>query len=177
LGIFKRLPGLDKIAPVYAVIVLLIYGWTIWWFFWNLPAWINFLRLGEILVVYAYALTTNFFESLAVLLGILCLCLILPKKLFLDLFVARGIALAVLGLGYMMYLSSLFVTKETYPSNLLRWSPAIALLLAAGAYFLGNRPLLRKAIETFGDRALIFLYLSIPASMIALLVVIFRAIA
>jgi hypothetical protein len=133
--------------------------------------------LGEILVVYAYALTTNFFESLAVLLGILCLCLILPRRLFLDLFVARGIALAVLGLAYLMYLSSLFVTKETYPSELLRWSPAAAVLLAAGAYLLGNRAAVRRALESFGDRALIFLYLSIPASMIALLVVIYRAIA
>jgi hypothetical protein len=174
LGIFNRLPRREQVAPVYAVIVLFIYGWTTWWFCWNVPGWINFMRLGEILVVYAYALTTNFFESLTVLLGILCLCLILPRKLFLDLFVARGIALAALGLGYMMYLSSLFVTKETYPSGLLRWSPAIALLLAGGAYFVGNGPALRKGLESFGDRAIIFLYLSIPASMISLLVVIFR---
>ncbi len=174
MGIFNRLPRWEQIAPVYAVIVLLVYGWTTWWFCWNLPGWINFLRLGEILVVYAYALTTNFFESLAVLLGILCLCMILPKKLFLDLFVARGIALAILGLAYVMYLSSLFVTKETYPNVLLRWSPVIALPLAAGAYFLGNGRVFRKFLESFGDRAIIFLYLSIPASMIALLVVIFR---
>lgn len=177
MAISDRLPGWDKIAPVYAVIVLLIYGWTTWWFCWNVPGWINFLNLGEILVVYAYALTTNFLESLAVLAGILGLCLLLPRRLFLDAFVARAIALAVLGLTYMMYLSSLFVTKETYPSALLRWSPALGLLMAAGAYALGNLTRFRRAAEMFGDRAIVFLYLSIPASLISLLVVVYRAIA
>jgi hypothetical protein len=162
---------------VYAVIVLLVYGWTTWWFCWNVPSWINFLRLGEILVVYAYALTTNFFESLAALLAILGLCMLLPRKVFLDQFVARGILLAVLGLGYFMYLSSLFVTKETYPSALLRWTPAIGLLAAGGAFALGNLAGLRRVVEAFGERSTVFLYLSIPASLLAILVVFLRVIA
>jgi hypothetical protein len=67
LAISDRLPGWDRIAPVYAMIVLLICGWMTWWFCRNVAGWINFLNFGEILVVYAYALTTNFLESPAVL--------------------------------------------------------------------------------------------------------------
>ena len=71
----KRIPSWGKIVPVFAVIVLIVYAWTIIWFFWKLPSWLFFLNAGEILTAFAYSLATNLAESLVVLCAPLLLAL------------------------------------------------------------------------------------------------------
>ena len=154
----------------------MVYTWTSLWFFWKLPSWLFFLNAGEILIAYAYSLATNLVESLAVLCGPLILSMALPKEWFYDRFVARGAALSMAGLGYMMYIAFQFKTNADYPSlNLKAWS----LVLAVGfilliVYLAGRLNLFRKIIEFLADRAIIFLYISVPLSLIALVVVIIR---
>jgi hypothetical protein len=176
LVIFKRIPAWGQVAPVYAVIVLMVYTWTSLWFFWKLPSWLFFLNAGEIAIAFAYSLATNFVESLAVLCGPLLLSMALPKKWFYDQFVARGAALALSGLGYMMYIAFQFKTNADYPSlNLKAWT----LVLAAGiilfiVYLAGRLSFLRKVIEFVADRAIIFLYITVPLSLISLAVLLVR---
>jgi hypothetical protein len=176
LAIFKRIPVWGQIAPVYAVIVLTVYAWTLAWFFWKLPSWLFYLNAGEIGIAFAYSLATNFVESLAVLCGPLALCLALPRAWFLDRFVARGAAFALSGLGYMMYLAFQFKTKDDYPSLTLKpWSFALAIAIILFIVFLAGRlSLLRKILEVVADRAIIFLYISVPLSLISLAVILVR---
>jgi len=158
---------------VYAVIVLMIYAWTMLWFFWKLPSWLYFLTAGEILTSFAYAMATNFAESLAVLCAPVILGIVLPKRWFYDVFVARGASLVMAGLGYMMYVAYQFRTKDSYPSLSLKpWSFALALLLILLFVFLvGRIVLLRKIFEFVADRATIFLYISIPLSLLSIIVI------
>ena len=139
-------------------------------------SWVNFLSAGEILGVLAYALATDLLESLTVILAPILGSLVLPRKWFHESFVARGTALVVSGLGYMIYVAYQFKTKDDYPSLSLKpWSLALALaailLIVALA---GQIPLVRKVLEGFADRATVFLYLTIPLSIAALLVVLVR---
>jgi hypothetical protein len=163
-------------VPVYAVIVLMIYTWTSLWFFWKLPSWLFFLNAGEIGIAFAYALATNLVESLAVLCAPLVLSLALPKEWFYDRFVARGAALSISGLGYMMYIAFQFKSNSDYPSlNLKAWTLALTLgIILFIVYLAGRLSLLRKLIEFLADRAIIFLYISLPLSLIALVVVLIR---
>jgi cytochrome bd-type quinol oxidase subunit 1 len=103
---------------------------------------------------------------------------VLPKKWFRDVFVARGASLAILGLAYMIYLANQFQTKEDYPSISLKlWSVSLAVgLIMLGTFFAGRISVVRKILEVFSDRATIFLYISIPLSLISLLVVLDRLI-
>jgi hypothetical protein len=176
LGISRRIPSREKIAPVYAVIVLMVYSWTILWFYYNIPAWLGFLNVGDLLSIFTYSMATNFLESLVVLAGIVLFSIILPHKLFLDAFVARGAALAILVLGLMMYIAKQFSTKQYYPAELIRWSPAILLVILVLVFFLGRVPFLRKTLEFFADRAIIFLYISIPVSILSIIAVLYRAV-
>jgi len=73
-----RFPSLQENLQVYAVIVAFLYTWTILWLFWELPSWLNFLTVGEILPIFAYALATNLLESLLVLAGLNLVCFLLP---------------------------------------------------------------------------------------------------
>ena len=176
MAIFKRIPAWGQVAPVYSVIVLMVYAWTIVWFFWKLPSWLFFLNTGEIMIVLAYAFATNLVESLAILCAPLAMSMVLPKTWFYDRFVARGAALVISGLGYMMVLANQFKTKDDYPSLTLKgWSLGLAVVLILFIVFLAGRlRLFQKVIEVVADRVIIFLYISVPLSLISLVVVLFR---
>lgn len=174
LAVFDRLPKQKDILPVYAVIVLMVYGWTIYKFNYYLPGWIFFLNIGEVLTVFAYSVTINLFESVVVLLGVITVNVLLPRKWFAEVFIARGTSLSVLVLGLMMYVANQFKTKEYYPSEIIHWLPVILFLMGVFVYFLGRVRFLSNAIELFADRAIIFLYISIPVSVFSLIVVVIR---
>ncbi len=176
MAIYNRFPKQKEIAPVYAVIVLMVYGWTILKFNYHLPGWLYFLNLGEITSVFAYSMVTNLLESLFVLFGVVAIAVILPKKWFSDAFVARGAGLSILILALMMYTASQFRTLDYYPSEIVRWLPAILVLIAVIAYLLGRANFTRRILELFADRAVIFLYITIPLSLVSLVVVLFRLI-
>lgn len=154
----------------------MIYGWTILRFNYNLPGWLYFLTLSEIGSVFAYSIVTNLLESLLVIVCVIAAAAMLPRKLFLDAFVARGVVFCTLVLALMMYIASQFTTKQYYPSEIIRWSPVLLIVFALIAYLLGRVSFTRKALEFFADRAIIFLYITIPISLISLVVVLFRLI-
>jgi hypothetical protein len=173
----QRTPSWAQLASVFAVIVLILYSWTILWFLWKLPSWLYFLNASEILIALAYSLATNLVESLVVFAVPVLLAIILPRKWFSDAFVARGATLAMAGLGFMMLLAYQFKDKSAYAESSL---PAgwIFLGLAAMAflvYLSGRLTFLRTAVEWLADRVTIFLYILMPLSVLAVLVVLFRS--
>jgi hypothetical protein len=174
LIIFDRLPKASQIAPVYAVIVFIIYSWTTLWFFWKLPSWLSNLSIGEIFGVFAYVMATNLLESLSVLLIPVLLSLLLPKKWFYDAFAIRGTALVLLLLAYAIFLTNQIRHEDGYPKSLLVWSIFVIFAIAFLVYVFGKIPIVCKILEFLSDRSVIFLYLSIPISVISLVVVIFR---
>ncbi len=173
----RRLPGWPQIIPVYGVIVLMVYSWTLLWFFWKVPSWLFFLNAGEILTNLAYVLATNLAESLVVACGPLFLALVLPKKWFHDVFIARGASLSIAGLGYMMFLAEQFQNNSDYPSTSLHaWTVALAAAgIALLVYLCGQSAVLRRIIEFVADRVSIFVYILTPLSILSLLVVIARS--
>jgi len=178
LAIFNRLPNLKQIAPVYAICVIIIYSWTIVWFFWTVPAWLFYLNIWEILLIYAYLVATNFLESLLVICAPIGLSFILPSRWFRDTFVARGTSLVVLGLGYFMFLADQFQNRDDYPSILLKlWSVALASgLILLLVFIVGKTSFIKKAVEFIAEQATVFLFISIPISLISLVVVLPRLI-
>ena len=176
--LFKRIPTRDQITPVYAVIVQIIYIWTILWFFWKLPSLLYYMTMGEILATLTYLLATNLLESLVILCGPLFLSIILPMKWFRDLFVVRGTALIMPGLGYLIYIAYHFQSRNEYPAIFFKWwSVSLAVfILFAFVFFAGRVNILRKVIEFIADRAVIFLYIFIPLSVVSVLAILFRLI-
>ncbi len=163
-NILKRFPGWTEVLSVYAVIAFVVYAWALLWFFWQLPGWLFYLNLNDILSALTYVLATNFAESLLVLCGTLVLTLIFPSRWFRDVFVARGASLCVAMLAYMMFLSSRFQDKMAYPAlPLAAWSVPVALLAIALIAFVGavlqwcggwskRSPTARRSSSTFWYR-------------------------
>jgi hypothetical protein len=171
LAIFNRFPKRSQIAAVYAIIVMVIYTWTILWYFWKLSSWLYYLTIWEIIKVFSYSIATNFLESLAVLSLPVLLAVVLPQKWFRDGFVARSALVVLTGLTYMIYLANLIQGKEDYPSAAIQWVPVILVLNVLLAFLVVKIPIASKLIEAFADLATVFLYLTIPLSLICTLFV------
>jgi hypothetical protein len=175
LFILKKIPPLQQVASVYGVIVLMIYGWTMDSFIWQLPSWLHFLRADEILAIFAYSMITNFIESLLILSIPLLITLLLPRSWFYDRFVAQATAMVASGLAYTMYVASLLSYEEAFPIKiLLKNTPLAAIGILLLTILVGFVKYLRKPVEVLADRTIIFLYLSLPLSILSLIFVALR---
>lgn len=170
----KRIPSLGQLAPVYSIIVVVIYAWSILRFFWRLPSLLYSSTAGEIAITYAYLTTVNFFESITILLIPIFLSTILPGRWFFDRFVTKGSLLVSLGLWYLAYIASHISAEAPFPYDLIRWSPAVAVLILVLVFLLDQISFLRKIVTELADRLTVFLFISIPISAVSLLVVLIR---
>ena len=170
----RKIPPRKKIISVFAVITFIIYGWTLYWFLHELPAWLNYLQLSEILNLYSYNLAVNFLESSAFLFFVIFLCLILPRKWLYTEFVYRGVALS---LSIIIYLITMIARRSqilVFSTNMIKWSPVILFAAYATIIIFEKLPFVKKLVEGFADRATIFLYVNIPASILAIATIAIR---
>ena len=135
----NRFPNVQQMIAVYGLISLIIYSWTFIWFFWKLPSWEYFMNMGDIAIVLAYAMTTDFLESLIVLLMPLFICAVLPAKWFKDFFLSRSSSLVILSLAYMMYISSHIASNDdSYPTSIVRLIPIVGFLILILTFLTGR---------------------------------------
>ena len=174
LDLRSRLPGMNEAVPVYSVIVVILYTWTLLAFFRQLGAWSKFLFVGEWLKVSSYLFAINFVESIVFFAAILLIGIILPRRWFLEKFTYRGSLLSILALGYMMYFPNQLIKLEEYPEYAVRTLPYALPGIFLSVYLLDYVPYFRRAVEFIADRTIIFLYLYVPLSMISLLSILAR---
>jgi hypothetical protein len=170
LSLFNRFPQKQEIYPVYGLIIILIYGWSAYWFIWNLPSWLSFLTIAEIVVVCAYALVTNFLESLFVLAIVLVLSFCLPAEWLRRDFVFRGAVVVICTIVYIMIILSNHIPLSQIGYYGFMATIMIGLLVS----FLGRVYLFRVAIEMLADRSIIFAYITLPLSVISSFVILVR---
>jgi len=170
----SKLPSLKQLAPVYALICVPVYYWSLLHFFWRVPSWVNYETPGEILVMLAYTLTVNLLESLVVLSAPVILSLLLPQKWFHDRFVPRALLLVTFGLGYMIFLDKQIQPYIPFPYELVKWTPVVFVFLVAIVFLLDRIQILGNLLAKLADSLTIFLYILIPASLLSLVIVLVR---
>lgn len=177
-GMRTRFPDFQSILQVYAVIAVLFAGWTITSFLWKLSAWLLLLNLGEILIIFSYAMIANFLESLIVLLLLLTAGALLPAPLLREDFVVRGTILSVGVIGSLMTFVGSQMQFGVESGLRLLMLPLVSLLLMV---FLLQRSSqisrLRSAAIWLSDRLTVFLYILIPLFAVASVYVVVRNIA
>ena len=174
MKIIRKVPKLEDIAPVYAVIVIMIYPWTLTRFFWKLPSWILFASVGDLAAIVSYMVVINLLESILVLLVLIAISILLPRKWFYDRFQTRSVALVLFGVSYLIYLNMNFQAGSAYLQTLIRWIPAAIVVILMLMFLVERVNFLRGALEELASRLTIFLYISIPVSVISLVVVLVR---
>jgi hypothetical protein len=171
----KRFPARADIPPVFAVITFMLYAWTLVHFFWSLPSQFFYLYIGEIFAVFSYAVIESLFESLALLGFLLAFSFLLPPAALRDVFIVRGTSLALILAGSVMLFWNRF-SEVGLPmaKNIYLWT-VVTIAVALLAAFISTRiKLLAKVLAGLADRMIIFLYLSMPLSAVALVTVLAR---
>ena len=112
----------------------------------------------------------NLIESVSMLIGIVSLCIFLPPKWMRDNFVWYASSIVSLCLIYLMVILARSVPMSDLPKY-----AAYGLIIFVVLYFISKKTRrLRTLVEESAERSIIFLYISVPLSIIALISLIIR---
>jgi len=174
----ERLPDRKSVWGVYAVIVFLVYSWTLVTSFYKLPSWMFYLTIDQILSIYAYSFSLNLLESIFLLVGVLFLhfTIFLPLKNK-DEFQARSILAVLIVLISSMLRLVLFQTYEDIDaflsSELLWWAITLSVGILV-AVLAPKNAWIKNILGGIAERAAVFFYIYLPLSFISIVVVIVR---
>ena len=174
----ERLPDAKSIWGVYATIVFLVYSWTLITSFYKLPSWMFYLTIDQILSIYAYSFSVNLLESILFLAGVLSLEFALfPGMGKNNEFQSRSVLMALIVLASFMLRLILFRLHENpgafVSGELLWWGVTLPLSLFV-AVFGPKINIVKNILEGISDRAVVFLYIYPPLSMLSLIVLLIR---
>jgi hypothetical protein len=174
-----RLPSQNQVFLVFSVIVFVVFSWTLIREFFQVPSWLKYMVLGDILVLTAYILAFALFESLLVLGFLLLLSIVFPVKIFRDKFIAQGCSLVIVaGLGAVLLQENISLVYHLKIRELIVYPLIILLglviLVFALAFVFDRLSVFQRLIEAIADRMTVFSYLYLPLGLIALVIVILR---
>jgi hypothetical protein len=172
-----RLPAFKEALPVYAVLVFILYGWATIALLWKLPAWLFYLKLSEIGVVYAYGVVNEFVESVIYAFLIIALAAALPASFLKNKFQTRGTLIAVFLLGVIYLTSYLIAFHEVDRVKAVLIALALFGALDAILFWLTSKiSFLDRAVIFITDQMPVFLYVYAPITVISASVILFRLI-
>jgi hypothetical protein len=174
----RRLPNSQAVLQVYAVIAVMISGWTITAFLWKLSAWLLILNMEEIFAIFSYAMVINLVESLIVLLLLLLVCALLPPHTLRDHFAVRGAILSMGLIASLMVFVKLDMQFGVESGARLLIGPLVILLITAFLLGFSSRfrfvRFIHSAVLWLSDRLIVFLYILVPLFVVLFAYVIFR---
>ncbi len=173
--ISNRLPKIQNLMSVYAVIVFITYTWTTYTFIRYLPYWLSFLNVSEISAIFSYAILSDFFESLGVMCLLLGFCVVLPAEFLRKAFLVHGTLIVICLLGaIIVYLN--YYARIVSPTLFLvvLWSLIILVASIIVSFVSAKNRFVVLAIEWLSNNVVIFLYIYIPMTILSLVNVLFR---
>lgn len=170
----KRIPKGEEIASVYAVGVTILYTFTLVAAFHDFSRnWVLYLGVADIAGLFAYMLTGAFIESLLIIAPLLLIGFVLPQKIVRSRFVFYGVVVIVTFLGSLMFRDGTVGISDVLKNAQMVFTAfgvSALVLVGLGEYFAA----FRKVVEGIADNCIIFLYIYMPLSVIAIIIVIFR---
>ena len=172
-GLRKRLPPGREVLMVFAVCLFPVFGWSLIWFFQNVPGWLPYLGIWDILSILAYALAFGLVESAVVLLFVLLLAAVMPRRWLRTQFAVQG---SVLVLGATFWA---VIFQFIFEAVILFWSPVefvlwfgLALVSVVLGCVLARRSVrVGRAISGLAERLTVFVYLYVPLGVAGMVVV------
>lgn len=174
-----RFPAKQQVFPVFSVIVFSVFSWTLYREFFQVPSWLKYMSLGDILVITAYILAFALIESLVVLGFLLLLSLIFPTIHFRDKFISQGCTLVlVASLGALLLQENINDFYHLKIRELVSYPLAalvgMAILIFLLSFVFERIRVLSRLIQIIADRMTIFAYIYVPLGLLALALVILR---
>ncbi|MFC2053525.1 hypothetical protein ACFLV7_04390 [Chloroflexota bacterium] len=174
-----KLPSRQEVISVLSVIVFIVFTWTLYRMFFQVPSLLFYMRVWDVLIISSYVLMFALFESAVVLGLLLIFSLVFPTKYFKDKFVAQGstivlmISMGAVALQRKMKIMYRLDGWELilYPFVILA---VIVFVIFTASYIYDRFNLLPRIINTVAERMIVFVVLYVPLSILGLLVVFVR---
>ncbi|MEW5871496.1 MAG: hypothetical protein AB1894_19640 [Chloroflexota bacterium] len=178
-NIKARLPSLQQIWPVFSIILFVIFSWMLYRFSYELPGWLYYMRVTNILILLAYMLSFSLVESLLILGFILLLSMIFPARYFKSVFVAQGSiqVFIITALAYALRRRvEYFAAMEgwIFAGLCLGLIVILVLNMIILSKIFSRFPVVEKWVSSLADRFTIFLYLYTPLGVLSALVIVVR---
>jgi hypothetical protein len=175
----SRLPTRQEILPVFSIILFIDFSWMFYRMFWQVPSWLYYMGIQNILVITAYTLSFALFESILVLGVLLFFSLVFPAKYFRDKFIPLGSAIAVfMGVCAWAIQRKISLLEKVELQQLLLYPlvflVVLVVLVFAFSYLFDHFKFMPRFISSIADRMVVFAYIYIPLSLLGLVVVIIR---
>jgi len=175
----SKLPSRQEVLPVLSVIVFIVFTWSLYRMFFQVPSLLFYMRVWDVLIIISYVLMFALFESTVVLGLLLIFSLVFPAKYFKEKFVAQGSTVVVMiSMGAFALQRKMNIMYRLdgwelilYPLVILA---AIVLVIFATSYIYDRFKILPRIINAFAERMIVFVLLYVPLSIIGLLVVFVR---
>ncbi len=175
MATFRSRLALNRdIVLVFAAIVFPVYSWSVLQILRLFPSWILRLSLWELVGIIAYTQAYALLESLLILIALVLLSAVLPARFFRKNFVAQGSLLVFLTAGWVI---ATHHNNQFFPREIrvfLLWS-AIYLVSVGVSFILIRRyERLDQIVNSLVERLTVFLYVYLPISLAAVIIVILR---
>ncbi len=177
--LLAKLPSRQEALPVFSTIVFFVFTWTLYRMFYQVPSWLYFMNLWNVLVLIAYVLAFALVESSIMMGFVTLLCLIFPSKIFRANFVPLASSLvtamaagAVMVQRRISYVYDLTLRQSViYPALILA---AMLLIIVLLSLIFNRFKRFARLVSAVADRMIIFSFIYVPLSLISLVVVIIR---
>lgn len=175
----SKIPARQEILAVFSTAAFIAFSWTIYRMFFQVPSWLFYLNLADMLWITAYVLAFALLES-AFLLGFLVLlALIYPAKRFSQKFVAQStLLILVLTIGALLYQQHIGMLKWWGLLELvifiLAFVASVTILVFLFSLICDRFTRLKKLLDSLADRLTVFGFLYLPLGTLGLVVVILR---
>jgi len=173
----NRLPKQNEFFAALGVVVFFVHSWAVRGFLHELPSFILYFKLGQILVIFFYMMGFALLESLLALLGLLMISIILPVDWFRNGFIYKSFVTMAVGAAAMLRLEYLIMASNSRSSPIYEVYIWAAITVGVWIFFLVFSHLfekLQKSAIFIADRIGVMAYLYVPLGIIGLLVVLFR---
>lgn len=147
--------------------------------FFQLPSWLGYLSIGNVLSLAAYVLMFALVESLVILGVLLLFGVILPAGWLRKDFAVQGSTLTgIAAFGAYLVQRKVGLLYKLSPEQLLVNAllilTGLILILVISAFIYQRLPLLRKWVHSLAERMTVFTYLYLPLGILSLAAVLLR---
>jgi hypothetical protein len=180
-AIARQIPDRKQVFPVFSLIVFFVFTWALYCVAYQVPSWLGYLSIWNVVTLVIYVLAFALFESVIVLGFLLLICLVIPARFFKEIFIAQGSAIVVVisGVALLIQLNiGVLYAFEFWQSIIFILLFLIALaaivLLFASLIWRFNR--LQSQLEALANRMVVFGYFYLTCGLLSLVVVLMRII-
>lgn len=166
----KRIPTRAEIQLIFSLVVFIVFGWAIWIFLYELPAYLVSSHWGGIISQLLVRMASALFESLLITSLLVLLSFVLPSKWFRIGFSYKGFITLLVMVILTFWIRDVFVNDDQFPPmDLLYKGGGILFSAWVALLFMIHRWTgLQRMVKGLLERIEVFLYIYLPLGLIGL---------